>query len=70
MDCMLELVEIKNDMIRDQLDVIKNQTEEILELKKQVNKLIFLVKRAKLKEHQDQFYTYQAACIKDLEYLS
>ena len=62
MDCMLELVEIKNDMIRDQLDVIKNQTEEILDLKKQFNNLIFLVKYADTEKRRD--------LLKDLEYLS
>ena len=63
MDCMLELVEIKNDMIRDQLDVIKDQTEEILELKKQFNNLVFLVKYADNEKKKTLLF-------KNLEYLS
>ena len=55
MDSILELIEIKNDMI-------KAQKEEIAELTKQFNNLIFLVKYADTEKRR--------ALLKDLEYLN
>tara|TARA_R110001632_G_C11052229_1_gene384760 strand:+ start:330 stop:503 length:174 start_codon:yes stop_codon:yes gene_type:complete len=55
MDSILELIEIKNDMI-------KAQKVEIAELTKQFNNLIFLVKYADNEKKQ--------TLLKDLDYLN